>query len=1629
MRNVVAQTFTKGINARIPLDRFDDPSRLYRIQNARLTARGDTYYVRRMEGAVPIGEGYYPVCLDVLNFRNYTIVLYKNQIGSENHYVDIVNNEKPEEAPITLPFAYRGESTRDVGKLLVIEDTILIAPHNKQLNFIDGVWRLNDFVSTTPTLDISPQIASEDSEQQEAGFAEGHIQVLSGVANNTTPGSKATVRISVKDGINGNTLGLFIDDISLGGATVINSTIVLTNPGEYDSQTAIRDAIVNALNVNATFTTNWIATGVDDDVVITALNNGVAFNNVVASIEVSADSPNWVDQALVQTFFEVGGTGGLSGNTSGGADPGTYAGIQVSFGNKTFTTSTFPAGAPASEVLAQLLIGFQNTLSTQDYDIAIIGDRVNIKAKRPGSKYNYPGFTITNPPLVFLVADTIDGGTNITDGDLVVGDTIWYAARNVYRDGHKTKTGFPVKFVPEEFSNKAEIVITPSIDIDGGFADVELFRKIGSGDFYFIKKVRPQATDEDAEGYVDGGFSSFKNIYVTDEAPDEEKKFTFSLGDYTTPEISYFPEDTKEDFLEKIYNAFFLLDGFASDWNIELTSYVSISSKIASAEFNDLNIVVTGDLRVAQVGTQMGFTTNGSVSTTDEILTTPTLVNIYPNDVLRIGTTLVTAAEFVPMGSDSIPITEVTDIPALSDITFLRGEYFSRYGYIQDVPGENPTIKFVDDGLVDLYLLDEKDYIWSELHKTHEIVRDRYVRANVKFENKDLGLLGEQFRVTEQVTEPGENTSPFYSNTILYAQGRYKDGTTSFFGEIGRFDTTIETERLSVIQDLVTNEDVKEYGFYAKYTPKRSPFAEAPSFGFANLNLPTELTSKRKETDGVLEYVRQPVYPANPRLFLGFTRITVQFLVGAESPFSYTFMTDTPNTYEWQINEENPFGGFLFNIPTNDNTPNFPDIWDIPFGSDTIRYKKDTEFENTATYVLLSYIGIKNLIDKIDLFYEIDTFQAAGGASFGGASQTQLDGLRLKIVNYTVVKAPDTPGNDGALFISLESGSVLDSVTATISKPIAGIGTSGLNVDRHPFNTIFGFSNSNELPGWHIDSGPKIGGRIVGMAFDDIGTVFGIDRKIDQIIYLGRKDNEIDTEATTLPSGYDTKYIEERLTQAAVGIYYSSLRSDNIFSSLLLETDIPFQKENYPNQIIWSEPFVLQSAANGHRNFVSTSFLNMAPDYGDIVGLEYVQNRLLVFCERGVAVVNVGEVLTQQVGGEVFVDTSTFLNGYYWALKALPMVMPKTIVQYENRVFFCDGVDVWMYDGEFKNISNGAIVLRGMGFGGTEGPGNPDVGPGPGEGTGQQPGEGPGSGGTSSPGGGVFMGSEDWYWGSEDNYMGQDSTSDTTPGSGDGEETPDPENGDDEEPTNPQDGSGPGTQGIGTWVGIFDPYNKEYRISDNYLTFSYSTEIAEWTGPHTYRDQGSDFIRNRTISVMDARLVEHNIGRTFNGFEYETIIESVGNVMDRPDMVKLWRKFYIDLSVDGKSPGQYNPNVPVGTGSGIYMGSEDFYWGEENEYMGDDGSGSSGGGGSGETPDGAPNTLGVNRVFFGYRKELYLSYKDVDLGLAKVRNNRYNVGVVNAHQNSEQLYWRIRTKEPNFVVKLVAFEFFPRGRR
>jgi hypothetical protein len=291
---------------------------------------------------------------------------------------------------------------------------------------------------------------------------------------------------------------------------------------------------------------------------------------------------------------------------------------------------------------------------------------------------------------------------------------------------------------------------------------------------------------------------------------------------------------------------------------------------------------------------------------------------------------------------------------------------------------------------------------------------------------------------------------------------------------------------------------------------------------------------------------------------------------------------------------------------------------------------------------------------------------------------------------------------------------------------------------------------------------------------------------------------------------------------------FISLNGSNIYENRLLKQDVNLLDDKFPNQIVWSQPTVTGGSVSGSRQFLYTSFLDVSSEYGSIIDLETVRNNLLVFCERGVALIKVGEQLTSSPSGNVYVTSSQFLSQPYWILKSSPYVQKYTIAEYENSIYFSDGSDLWSFGDGLKNVTKGSINMDGFCVGGID-PENKEY---------------------------RLTVFDQPREGVEPVYTGTNII-------------------------------------VEQWEEGVDPVLPVVGH-----TYSFSLEIGEWSGPHSYGAVSNINRSNKMISFVGDQYAVQNVGNTFGDTPYTTVIESVANLQGEPNRSKRYRKFYLDAIAD-----------------------------------------------------------------------------------------------------------------------------------
>ncbi len=814
-------------------------------------------------------------------------------------------------------------------------------------------------------------------------------------------------------------------------------------------------------------------------------------------------------------------------------------------------------------------------------------------------------------------------------------------------------------------------------------------------------------------------------------------------------------------------------------------------------------------------------------------------------------------------------------------------EFFFIDKFRPEQVNERGYVYYDDIGKLPRTRLDELPYMWTDEHKIHGVVRDRYVRGNLRYRERPFDIVG---RVDTKVTED-DKTIPPNTSMELYARGRFNNGTESKQVYVDSLTNTETDRKIATVIDELIGDDIKELGFYAKYDQfRRSQGITIGAIDMFNANIPSLATRRNSISD--------QRRPEQQYIFLGWKYVMrIAFLAapGYSSMQVEDYIVDSELDIENESNEFRYESKFMFRrqvAPFNINERHFifPDteefepvqgfrqsydfvafrpLWyqydlDTPYPpgfSGTNRPKislgewgdVDVNIPVVGIYKLAMYDGIKEASRTGRLNIRIEDDGAFAGDSTIAGKEIKVLGVadesegkqqfeQTSMMSYTYANQPVLPAHD-----EIPRGSNLVSesrwIYPTNSKlylivndpDLEGLTNSavqntGFLGDYEELDTVLpgrqasfsytilnmvlesGYFLRNETTGLPEINRVMIGPRDTEMPWVDFKsletTIWESLREISlfdhaipegdhTLIYLGRGvpgDDNIEFERT----GYSR--VEER------GLTRWSLDTDNLYSAIVEIDESEVLIEKYPQQLIVSMPFAPDGNLGGSRTFLFSGIYNIPDDHGELVGMAYVQGRLFVFTIHGVAMVFVGEIVSEQPSGNAVVDTARFLTDNQWVLRNLKQVQPRSIVTYEHMLFFSDGIDVWMRGQELQNISNGAVTLA-----------------------------------------------------------------------------------------------------DGDHVGGIDVENKEYRISDGHQTWAYSLETREWSGPYTYDTEIGMLYRDRLYGVSDGHATLHNRGNVFGVYpEYETEVQWAGNDFNESTIDKIFRKFYLD--VEGSGRFEYSKN-------------------------------------------------------------------------------------------------------------------------
>jgi len=917
---------------------------------------------------------------------------------------------------------------------------------------------------------------------------------------------------------------------------------------------------------------------------------------------------------------------------------------------------------------------------------------------------------------------------------------------------------------------------------------------------------------------------------------------------------------------EKIYNAINASQAIKTNFSIDLSDNVVELERTTVSGFNT-EIIVSGETVPIDVVNFTEFSIIGSLTPEEDYWYTVRYVyrdghrtkTAFPKKV-RISN-LARSVTLTVQGDQDLKHSDWADIEVFRRLG--SGTFF----LIGRVDGDE-NVEFVDEGRTNIRPLDEQNYIWNDTHQTHEIVRDRYVRANIDYKDNDYdGDASVSITAKPTWTEIG---TPINTNFELYARPRFQDGTESFF----KLKDTLEVDEsgnLRIVYGPYTgDQDIKEVGYYGTYSPNKNIDGDKISFAsneLYNQHIPSIATHTEDEA--------LQDRPLSPHLFVGFKyfnrRIEAKRIEILDSEFGdLTTVTyevrDRVYDKEWG-NDDNALaitniedGEYVVveggtndfdSVITTDIYPRYIEKEIIPGIKLLYKYKYDSfnyifrstepPITNSVVYELAWVSGLNEYASNANLRVSLDAIVANRAsttransdikASFVdvlGLQDTSLQATHpvrfLDLTPLVVGEFSMIPTDSSRVYLVCNSDSIYSDIDLEAITDYGVYDDWQTNQFSPPNKSLFDrFIKRYESSMFNIEyQRDDVSDNFVTRQITVGGDVFSYRERLynDKVvqtvpdiaiedgtaIYLGSIQNGTGV-FNTNHTGFTINESDD--------FRYWTLDPSNIYATIIEENDLESLQSKFPNQLIWSQPFLLGTNISGARTFEFNAVLDIAQDYGPIIDVRYVRNDLVVFCERGVARVNVGEVLTQQPSGSTFVDTSRFLTGFFWILKNVPRIEVNSIAEFEHNLFFSDGLDIWMLSSDgLKNVSLGSIDLN--------------------------------------EGAELF--------------------------------------------------------------GCIDPENKEYRLYDGQNTWAHNFEVDEFMGPYTYNFTASTNVRDKLYNVVDyVKVVEQNVGNTFDGEEYETVIESVSNDLNEPSIEKLFRKFLVDMEQGGQFTygKEYDEFVPA----------------------------------------------------------------------------------------------------------------------
>jgi hypothetical protein len=844
--------------------------------------------------------------------------------------------------------------------------------------------------------------------------------------------------------------------------------------------------------------------------------------------------------------------------------------------------------------------------------------------------------------------------------------------------------------------------------------------------------------------------------------------------------------------------------------------------------------------------------------------------------------------------------------PSFADIEVFRKKGEGDYQYLktvsvdpQDVIGTPERIDFVDDGIGSGGTANDLETVDVESCEVITEVQDRIVKANVEYPERSVATTND-FTIT-LADEPKNVDAPMIpskTNVQLFARSIFKDGQKSFHYPVSEpQEVNTNFKNLEVTGTPFSPEGVDSTNLYLSIEDQGDDIENADKIPFESLEIyNSNIPSLNSQTTDV------PFYENRPHVFVGWKYIMRSCAMQPDpndNTKSIAHITDS--VVESGYNQEDLDPQDALTLPTDsitvqelqvsidehwdtvkdedwsEYTDVFPDQMNVGGQLNGTPYSKyatgfgvvisdlpDEDFDHAVigVYILTYADALKKAVSSGNVKLQLSE---STSSRFSSRYNKNVYIDSIEDVEFIMDESEGENIDDILWELELESSDnyqpyqyyypdiprqnkiyavlPIDSVYSDIdTREVQNVDMLASFSDGEP---TVSFPHSFEFIGVDYELGTDNFGENFEESIHDetsevriitltrglqsnvvISTLQDENFLVDNLIFVG---NYYDSASFNRLTDVSNKLKHTGFGFQKDGPFeFISLNGSNIYENRLLKQDVNLLDDKFPNQIVWSQPTVTGGSVSGSRQFLYTSFLDVSSEYGSIIDLASVRNNLLVFCERGVALIKVGEQLASSPSGNVYVTSSQFLSQPYWILKSSPYVQKYTIAEYENSIYFSDGSDLWSFGDGLKNVTKGSINMDGF------------------------------------------------------------------------------------------------------CVGGIDPENKEYRLtvfnqpregvepvytSTNIIveqweegvepvlpvvgrTYSFSLEIGEWSGPHSYGAVSNINRSNEMISFVGDQYAVQNVGNKFGDTPYTTVIESVANLQGEPNRSKRYRKFYLDAIAD-----------------------------------------------------------------------------------------------------------------------------------